>query len=331
VVGATRLLRRASAHHDTLLVATFFVGTTFLIAVLPAVPGARSLLVQAIADVPALGLLRDGHRWLAPLALAEAALVGAAVAPVRAPRRSELSWGAAIFVVCAVSAALINVFGGINGQLRCWSYPPDFVRAAQIVNSSPDRGNVLLLPWSSFRDYAWVKGNTVLDPMPRMLSKRSIASRVLIVSGRPLQQEGELATAVDEYTADQRLTQAELASLSVGWVMTERQTSGRPTAVPSDWPVVLSGPTIIVQRNPRALPGEAGPGSSRFLSYAAFLLYGWLLVATLFIFAARRWGPSAEAVQSDGDPGGQGHQGQRAADHARPHAQVTRAARRGGR
>jgi hypothetical protein len=50
-------------------------------------------------------------------------------------------------------------------------YPADWLAAARLIDASPARGSVLLLPWAAYRNPAWNGGRTVLDPWPRLLSR----------------------------------------------------------------------------------------------------------------------------------------------------------------
>ncbi len=60
---------------------------------------------------------------------------------------------------------------GAAGRLRPAWYPASWLAAAHLIDTSPARGSVLLLPWAAYRNPAWNGGRTVLDPWPRLLSR----------------------------------------------------------------------------------------------------------------------------------------------------------------
>jgi hypothetical protein len=60
---------------------------------------------------------------------------------------------------------------GAAGRLRPVWYPARWLTAARLIDASPARGSVLLLPWAAYRSPAWNGGRTVLDPWPRLLSR----------------------------------------------------------------------------------------------------------------------------------------------------------------
>src|SRR6185437_4218947 len=46
--------------------------------------------------------------------------------------------------------------------------------AARMIDTSPARGNVLLLPWETYRTPSWNHGEVVFDPWSKMLSRSVI-------------------------------------------------------------------------------------------------------------------------------------------------------------
>jgi len=148
----------------------------YLLAVLTwAAPG----LIDAIAStVPGGGLLRDGARFLALGAPATAALAGAGAARLADRASSPRSLTAPRVVVAVVGAltplALMpDAAWGLSGTLRPATYPDDYAAAravlAEELSSGASPGDLLVLPFSSFRAPSWNHGRTVLDPLPRYL------------------------------------------------------------------------------------------------------------------------------------------------------------------
>jgi hypothetical protein len=148
----------------------------------------RDLLRSVIGAWPGFAVLRDGQQFVAPLALAEAAGLGVAVAWAMQPgafrlspgRRGQMVSTDAAGIVLGVSAILAPVLlvpglaWGAAGRLRPAAYPPGWLAAARVIDSSPDRGDVLVLPWETYRTPPWNHGEVVLDPWSRLLSRQVI-------------------------------------------------------------------------------------------------------------------------------------------------------------
>jgi len=63
---------------------------------------------------------------------------------------------------------------GAAGRLRPVWYPAAWLSVAAAINDSHARGDALLLPWAAYRRPAWNGGRTMLDPWPRLVSRRVI-------------------------------------------------------------------------------------------------------------------------------------------------------------
>ena len=167
-----------------------------VIAALGVTAPGRDLLRSLIAAWPGLAVLRDAQQFAAPLALAEAAGFGLAVAAAlnpgplaqagpehhgpfghkaRQPRRPVRpdAAGTALAVVALLAPVLLlpGLAWGAAGRLRPAWYPAAWLAAARSLDASPARGSVLLLPWATYRTPAWNHGEVVLDPWTRLLSR----------------------------------------------------------------------------------------------------------------------------------------------------------------
>jgi hypothetical protein len=136
----------------------------------------RDLLRSLIGAWPGFAVLRDGQQFVAPLALAEAAGLGCAVGWVLTPRtsRGRADAAGAILGVLAILAPVLLLPGlawGAAGRLRPVAYPPGWLAAARLIDASPARGEVLILPWETYRTPYWNHGEVVLDPWSRLLSR----------------------------------------------------------------------------------------------------------------------------------------------------------------
>jgi hypothetical protein len=137
------------------------------------VPGA---LRGAIGSWPAFAVLRDGQQFVAPLAVVVAVGAGLAVDRV-AGRRPEFAAPAVLVPV----AVLPGLAWGAGGRLAAVGYPDDWARARAVVRADP--GDVLVLPWETYRSYPWNGGRRVLDPLPRYLPGRVILNDAVRVGG----------------------------------------------------------------------------------------------------------------------------------------------------
>jgi hypothetical protein len=145
----------------------------------------REALRSLISAWPGAGVLRDGQQFVAPLALAEAAGFGVAVAWVTNPRASRAPTGESARlrrpdgpgVALGVLALLVPVLllpglaWGAAGRLQPAWYPAEWLTAAHMIDTSPAHGNVLLLPWETYRTPSWNHGETVFDPWSKLLSR----------------------------------------------------------------------------------------------------------------------------------------------------------------
>jgi hypothetical protein len=150
---------------------------------------------------------------------------------------------------------------------------------------------VLVLPFGTYRAFAWNGSRLSLDPAPRWLARPTVTDDTLVVSGRVVEGEDLRARQVGAAAGDP----VRLATLGVGWVLVERQTPGRqvPSAVRS-LPVAVSGSALVLYRVPGAVTGPT-PAPERVtvvvLAHACAL--GVLVGAALCI----AWRPSTVTLR----------------------------------
>ena len=148
---------------------TTCAGLGLVLALLAHLPGGDRLLRWAMTAVPGAGLLRDGQKFLAPLALLVAVAVGVAVdaAARRATARAaELAMGVAILGI-ALPVALLP-----DGAATAWktldpiTYPAGFTAVDDALDDQP--GDLVTLPWRGYRGFLWgPDGLTASDPALR--------------------------------------------------------------------------------------------------------------------------------------------------------------------
>jgi hypothetical protein len=222
VAGARPWRRVASRADQVALVLPAVLGLVVALAGAVA-PGAVGWLV---AHVPGAGLLRDGTRFLALTAPLQAVLFGLGVARLaRAPKRAlGVSLGTAL--VLAPVALMPDGALGLSGRLDAVDFPEEYATARQAVEGSRGaghEGDVLLLPFTSYRRPAWNDGRRTLDPLGRYFPLDYLASDTLVVSGREIAGEDLRARRVGQHLATldgEELEQA-LADEGVGWVVAD--------------------------------------------------------------------------------------------------------------
>ena len=284
---------RDPARRPALVAGGVLAAAGYLIALLPVLPGGSALLARLVQSIPAAGLLRDGHRWLAWPAIGIAVLCGYATDRIGAglAGRYQVGVPAAQVVLPAAAAVLLSglvvatvpdLFGAVAGRLTARQYPADWATARTTLAAATDSSRLLVLPWQPFRRFDWTAAGTVLDPAPRYLPREAVVSDALRVGGRTLPEEGPLARQLAAALADDRLTEPELRSAAIGWVLIERGTPGRLPVLPTVVPV-LDGPDLQLSRLPGALPEPVPvPAGRRNLVLIGLVLPG---VATLGLTA----------------------------------------------
>ncbi len=218
--GFRPLWRRLGPRTCGSLVALWLVG--YAVAVFTWVaPGATGWVAS---HVPGGGLLRDGSRMLALCAPLTAALVAAAAERLASRWRERGPRALVAVAVALLPLALMpDVAWGIGRNLGAVSYPEDYSRAREAVLRSGADGDVLLLPFTSYRAPVWNGGRKVLDPTGRFLTPNYLANDQLSVSGRVLAGEDPRVPAVLAALRlpDPEARAARLGGLGVGLVVRE--------------------------------------------------------------------------------------------------------------
>lgn len=198
-------------------------GLALLVAVAGATPGLRDLLRATVERVPAAGLLRDGQRYLGPLAVLEAVALGLA-----AQALTERLAGPAVRRGFAVLAAAVPVLllpglaNGVGDRVHPVRYPGSWERARAEVAADRAPGALLALPWSAYRTPAWNGRRTVLDPATKAFGRRVIADDRLRVGGIVVPGEDPLAARLTPAVEGSGPLVPAAAAAGVRWVLVER-------------------------------------------------------------------------------------------------------------
>ncbi len=276
-----------------MLLAALGWGTALLSGLAPSVVGWFAV------HVPGGGLLRDGSRFLALAAPLVVVLVAAgAQALVDRVPAYAVRTGAAVTLVVLPLLLLPDLAAGASGRLQAVDYPPEFDAAADVLATERARGrtgDVLLMPFSSYRAPSWNPSGKVIDPSGRYVASEYVTNDALAVSGREVEGEDPRARQVEEALAtsgpDQRAR--ELRALGISHVVrtrgpdVDRITGPRGAPVPGE--VLLDRGTLQVVRLEGAVtPWEGFSASRRTAVGAAWVAYGASLLCGLALLVPAR-------------------------------------------
>jgi hypothetical protein len=119
-------------------------------------------------------VFRDAQQFVAPLALlaalglgalTEKALAEKALTEKAGPQAGLGRW-AGVMVLVPVAVLPTMAWGGA-GALRAVSYPESWSQAREVIRRDPRPGDVLVLPFESYRRFPWNGDRAVLDPAQR--------------------------------------------------------------------------------------------------------------------------------------------------------------------
>ena len=263
------------------------------LAALGTVQDGRDVLEAMTRNVPGAGLLRDGHKFVALLAPLEAACfaMGANTLADLLVRRTRSPLGSRAVLVGAVLLPLVtlpDLAWGVGNRLEAVSYPSDWSRARQVLLDQPAHGDVLVLPWSAFRQFDWNDRRTSLDPAARLLPVTAVGSSDLLVGDRLVHGDDAREARVERLLHSGEPLRLTMPAQGIGWVLVEQGTSGPEVA-----PALLSGASEVVTGASLQLfrlPGDvaAAPVTHRQLVTVVDLLVLLLVVGCGAVVFRRR-------------------------------------------
>ncbi|MEO3822260.1 hypothetical protein [Actinomadura sp. B10D3] len=225
----------------------------FAVAALGAVaPGA---LEAVIGLWPGFAVLRDGQQYAAPLAVLVAVGLGTA-----ADRAAEARWPGVAAAAIAVPVLLLPTLAwGAAGDLRAVRYPDDWARAKRIIDGDPAAGDVLVLPWASYRSYPWNHGRRVLDPLPRYLHRRVVVDDAVTVDGTTVAPEDPRAVRLAPAARTGAPSAVTLRDAGVRYVVVDAELGTLRPSGPAT--PVFQGADLAVYRieGTAAAPGDEVP------------------------------------------------------------------------
>ena len=251
-------------------------------------------LAGATSHVPALGIVRDSTRYLAPLVLAVAVgfgvMVDTAVGWLRARGGAVAPAGVVLTLVPVF--LLPTLAWGIQGFLEPSHYPQSWSATASALGraraaAGAHDGATVVLPWhGSYRGFAWTSHHAVLDPAPRFFPGDVLVDDRLFLSDRVVSGEDPYLARVGAALGAPDPS-ARLRALGVRWVLVERGAGG--TA-----PKALTGKVIAHSDELTLLDLGATRGFDRGVPPAAAVIAADLLAATLVIGACCLIGRKSE-------------------------------------
>ncbi|WP_224273976.1 hypothetical protein [Nocardioides lacusdianchii] len=281
-----------------------------------AVPGTVGWLVE---QVPGAGLARDGTRFVALVAPLQAVLLGLGVSrvvdlvPVRA-----LGLTLGTVLVLSPVTLMPDAVAGVSGRLGAVGFPMEYADARGALSASQragHTGDVLVLPFTSYRRPEWNDGRRTLDPLGRYLPVDYLASDTLVVSGVTIPGEDLRAQRVASALGSLEGVELEhaLSGEGIGWVVLDSEASQALVAAGADDTrygldpvlaqarVLHDGKTMTLWELPRQ--GAASPRGSLGIPARVVLGLAWLAAAValsgaVLVRGRRAWDTSRQMHRS---------------------------------
>ncbi|MDX1621368.1 MAG: hypothetical protein R3320_10285 [Nitriliruptorales bacterium] len=216
-VGVRGWLRGADPADRRARMGLLAAGILTLATTLLAASGAgQDLLVRLAEAVPAVSIVRDSQRLIAPWVAVLAIGVGAAAGQIGARAATPIGVAAVVIGMAAVSLPdpLIGPRLPAPSQL-----PAAWERAAAIVNGGSVDGAVLVVPYGQTQRYAFTGQRPVAVPLRRLMRAPVAVDTRLVVGEYEVEDRAdddrlrELARR-----APSQVTGQELAAAGVAWV-----------------------------------------------------------------------------------------------------------------
>jgi hypothetical protein len=248
---------------------------------------APDLVGWLVEHGPGLGLIRDGTRFLPLLALGAAISFGwAADAAVRHLRPPLASFAAVLAVIWPL-ALLPDLAWGAGGDLGPVAYPDSWPDTREVVAELDPEGDLLVLPFTSYRAPDWNDGRPVLDPAGRYFGPPTVVNDDLVVSGQLIAGEDPRAADVQAALADLGGAglAAELARLGIGAVVVATD-AGPAGADLSGLDLVAAEGDLEIYTVPGPIASPPEPSTPRL----AVVGLAWVVAGSTIVLAAGHLG-----------------------------------------
>lgn len=185
---------------------------------------------QMVSALPGGGLLRDAQKWTVWWVLLLALCAPAGLARLTARSEETLRLFLAGALAALPVAMMPDLAAGGFGRLAPVHYPVAWNGLRDELAAAAEPGDVLSLPWTPFRRYAWNDNDVVLDPLPRYLTRTVVWDDDLpvTVEGQVVEVGGDdpRAANVGRVLSTGRPIGPGLAPLGIGWVVIQRDQPG---------------------------------------------------------------------------------------------------------
>jgi hypothetical protein len=262
------------------------------------------LLSAAVRAVPGAGLLRDGQKFVALLALPLAPAAALGAARIATAVAGRLGAGRAAVAAAALALPLVALpdlaLGGF-GRLQPVHYPPDWAAVRALLAADPRPGDVLALPYAAFRAFEWNGGRVALDPAPRWFDRTVLTDDRLVVGDVVVPgDDPRAAAALPAVPPGAPVDAAALGRLGVGWLLVERRTPGPELPLLDPAERAYAGADLDLYR----LPGEVATVPSAPSPSAAPLVIADAAALALLVGAAAAVPVMARRRSRSGLPAG---------------------------
>ena len=159
--------------------------------------------------------------------------------------------GVALGVLALLAPVLLlpGLAWGAAGRLRPAWYPAGWLAAARVIDASPARGAVLLLPWETYRRPAWNHGEAMFDPWSKLLSRPVIWNDGTRVGDVGLAPDDPRARRLDGVIRGGGPLTAALGAAGVRFVVDDADGPGPGARLPGAV-VLVDQPGLTVYRLP---------------------------------------------------------------------------------
>jgi hypothetical protein len=256
-------------------------GIGLLVAAAGALPGLDHGLRLVVEHVPGGGLLRDGQKFVAPLAVALAAGFGAGVewlaGLLATPARRRV---AACLLVAIPLLLLPTLAWGAWGRLGVARYPASWAEARAAVTADRVPGGLLVLPWHLYVGFPWNHDRVVLQPAQRYFPRRVVTNDDLELRGLTVPGEDPWSPRLAPLVLGSGPLAPAVPPAGVRWVLVEK------IGPWSAYPPRLAGAELILDRGdlalyrgppPRPVELPAAPAAPVLAAdVVALALLGWI-------------------------------------------------------
>ncbi|MGN9836961.1 hypothetical protein ACTMTI_02440 [Nonomuraea sp. H19] len=215
----------------------------FAIACLGVTAPGRAALRWLVELWGGFAVLRDAQQFVAPLALLAAVGLGLLAARAAAEGGRLVRAGVSLMVLAPVAVLPTQAWGAF-GRLEAVAYPRSWFEARAAIQADAVPGDVLVLPFESYRRFPWNGGRAVLDPAQRFFAtpgREVVANDSVRVGTMVVAAEDSRAREVERVLAG---TAPNLAAAGFRYILVDAG-----TAVEREWFARWArGATLVVDR-----------------------------------------------------------------------------------